>query len=197
MSDLADIIDLADGDERSVSRTAQLHASPIIAFKGRDQIRCPQQLYFLRFWERGCSRTSLPSIEILDLDSLRHVADKLMLCRVLREHGDLRFLIRYHGSQFEKAHGRKCVGRFVDEAVAPSLRKQALSMYHHVATSSEPLFCATALREGYGPIVNYERLLIPFTKSGPMVEYICCIITMVTEENGFDFNIAIKGRPVE
>ena len=69
-------------------------------------------------------------------------------------------------------------------------------MYRQVAANGEPYFSATALREGDGPVVNYERLLLPFTKTGSLVEYICCIITMVTEANGFSFDIAIKGSPL-
>jgi hypothetical protein len=138
----------------------------------------------------------LPSINLLDTEYLARILDKLMLCQVIREDGDIRFLIKFHGQQFEKAHGRRCIGRLVEDAVAPSLREKALIMYRQVAASGKPYFSSTPMREGDGPIVNYERLLLPFTKSGSMVEYICCIITMVTEENGFNFDVAMKGRPI-
>jgi hypothetical protein len=165
-------------------------------FEKRSHIKCPQQISFLKFWERSRGEASLPHIKVLKVEDLSRIADKLMLCHVVREDESLRFLIKFHGKQFELAHGRNCVARYVDEAVAPSLREKARSMYHRVAMSREPMFSSTPIREGNGPIVNYERLLLPFAKTGPLVEYICCIITMITEENGFNFDIAIKGRPI-
>lgn len=162
----------------------------------RHEIRCPQQISFLKFWERSRGENSVPSIAALDTESLKRIADKLMLCHVRHEGEALRFLIRFQGKQFEKAHGTNCVGRFVDETVPPALREKALAMYRRTALSREPAFSSTPLREGDGPIVYYERLLLPFTKIGLAVEYVCCLITMYTEENGFNFDIALKGRPI-
>lgn len=163
----------------------------------RNNIKCPQQIAFLKFWEHSRGQNPLPSIAALDNENLRRVADKLMLCRVHHEGEALRFLIKFHGKQFEKAYGRNCVGQFVDEAVAPALREKALAMFRQAVMSREPVFSSTPLREGDGPIVHYERLLLPFTKTGLTVEYICCLITMHSEENGFNFDIALKGLPID
>lgn len=168
----------------------------IVSPSARNEIRCPQQISFLKFWQRSRGQNSLPSIAVLDTDNLKRVADKLMLCKVRHEAEALRFLIKFHGKQFELVHGRSCVGRFVDEIVAPALRDKALAMYRQAAMSREPAFSSTPLREGDGPIVHYERLLLPFTKTGLTVNYICCLITMCSEENGFNFDIALKGRPI-
>ena len=165
-------------------------------FEGCSQIRCSQQISFLKLWERSRSETSLPCISILDAEFLAPIVDKLMLCQVIREGGDLRFLIKFHGQQFEKVHGHSCVGKYVDETAAPLLRKKALTKYRRVVESGKPNFSSTPIRAGDGPIVNYERLLLPFARSGTMIEYICCVVTMVTEANGFNFDVAIKGRPV-
>jgi PAS fold len=135
----------------------------------------------------------MPSIDILDVDNLKRIAEKLMLCHVIKKDNDLRFLIKSNGKQFELAHGKRCVGRFVDETIAPSLREKAISMYRRVVATREPFFSSTPMREGDGPIVYYERLLLPFTKTGLAVEYICCVIKMISEENGVNFDIAVKG----
>lgn len=167
-----------------------------ISFNGRNSILCPQQNAFLNSWERIRDAACLPSIAGLEEATLRQVAEKLMLCQVQREGDDLRFLIKFHGRQFQKVHGRKVVGEFVDETVPPSLRQSALAAYRQVAITGEPNFSSTLLREDDGAIVNYERLLLPFTRTGSIVEYICCVVTMVTEANGFNFDIAFRGRPV-
>ncbi len=91
-------------------------------------------------------------------------------------------------------HGAALVGRFVDETAPPAFRADALSRYREVAQTGQPNFGAMLLREGIGPLVSYERLLLPFTASGSTVDYICCIVTMVTQDNGFSLDIALKGQ---
>ena len=164
------------------------------SFNGHRKVRCPQQLSFLKFWERRRANTWMPALQVLADSDLRRVAKKLMLCEVVRDGDDLRFLIKLHGRQFERVQGEPLVGRFVDETPPPAFRADALSRYREVAMTGEPNFGSVLLREQDGPVVTYERLLLPFTTTGATVDYICCLVTMVSENNGFNVAIAIRGQ---
>lgn len=53
------------------------------------------------------------------------------------------------------------------------------------------------VRKDDGPIIRYERLLLPFTCAGQCVEGIVGIITLFSEENGFDAGDVWSARIVE
>lgn len=154
-----------------------------IDFEGRDAIRCVQQLGMLKLWERLKGDGALPrtaSIQDHDIERLR---DKLMLLDVEWHEGEPRYLIRSQGTDFHRMHNRSCVGLFLNDVMAPAVRERGLRTYREVIERQLPAFNATPVRGMNDAVVNYERLLLPFTRSGQGVEQIYCVITLFTEDN--------------
>ena len=88
------------------------------------------------------------------------------------------------------------VGKFLDEVLPEALRDQALQFHEQVVVSRRPSFSFSTLRKGDGPLIRYERLLLPFTRNGRDVERIIGAITLFTEENGFDSDDVLTGKLV-
>jgi hypothetical protein len=53
------------------------------------------------------------------------------------------------------------------------------------------------MRKDDGPLIRYERLLLPFSCGGPYVERIVGVITLFSEENGFHASDVTSGQIIE
>ena len=151
-------------------------------------MRCVQQKGLLKLWERLCGTDQIPQFSSLPLDDFKRSIDKIMLCDVEHTKDGLRFRIAYHGDQFERMHNSKCVGKYLDGVIAPAVRTQALKSYAEVTIKRQPAFSVSDVRKDDGPIIRYERLLLPFSRKGPFVQRIVCMVTLFSEENGFAFS---------
>lgn len=158
-------------------------------FEGRGQIRCVQQLGMVRLWERLKGAAELPDIAAVNGPDLERLRDKLMLLDVVWDNGEPRYLIRFHGVNFEKVNQRNCVGRFLDETIPAPVRESGLRTYRDVLDRRLPVFNATMVRESAGEAVSYERLLLPFTATGQGVERIFTVVTLFAEDNSSPFEI--------
>lgn len=171
------------------------HQNPL-DFEGRGHIRCVQQLGMVKLWERLKGAAELPAASSVDGHDLERLRDKLMLLDVVWEDDQPRYLIRFHGVNFEKVNLRNCVGRFLDETIPPPVRESGLRTYRDVLDRRCPVFNATLVREPSGEAVSYERLLLPFTANGQGVERIFTIVTLFAEDNGSPFEIMrAAGQP--
>jgi hypothetical protein len=50
-----------------------------------------------------------------------------------------------------------------------------------------PAFNSTSVQDEQGATVQYERLLLPFTRTGEQVDQIYSIVTLFTEDNQSPF----------
>lgn len=160
-----------------------------LSFEGLGQIRCVQQLGMVRLWERLKGAAELPDISAVNGSDLERLRDKLMLLDVVWDSGEPRYLIRFHGVNFEKVNLRNCVGRFLDETIPPPVRESGLRTYRDVLDRGCPIFNVTLVRESAGEAVSYERLLLPFTATGKGVERIFAVVTLFAEDNSSPFEI--------
>ncbi len=158
-------------------------------FEGRSNIRCVQQLGMVKLWERWKGAAGLPSVSSVQGQDLERLRDKLLVLDVVWENGQPRYLIRFHGINFERINQRNCIGLFLDQAMPPPVRKQALQTYRDVLDRHRPAFGVTIVRSPSGETVSYERLLLPFTVTGQDVEQIFTVITLFAEDNSSPFDI--------
>ena len=76
--------------------------------------------------------------------------------------------------------------------MAPAAGQRRLKTYREVVSSKRPAFTSTPVRCANSAVVDYERLLLPFTRSGQDVERIYCVVTLFAEDNLSPF-AAISG----
>jgi hypothetical protein len=160
-------------------------------------MQCVQQISLLKLWERLRGKRELPQFEALTADEVSNAIDKLSFSEVVRTVDDCRFRIIRNGAQFDRMYPEKRVGRFLDEVLPQAFKDQALSVHKKVVVSRQPSFSFSVLRKDDGPLIRYERLLLPFTCKGDEVERIVSAITLFTEENGFDLNDVLTGKLVD
>jgi hypothetical protein len=91
---------------------------------------------------------------------------------------------------------KSVLARFLDEVLPQAFRDHALLLHKQVVVSRRPSFSFSMLRKADGPLIRYERLLLPFTCHGANVERIVGAITLFSEENGFDSNDVLTGKLV-
>jgi hypothetical protein len=66
-----------------------------------------------------------------------------------------------------------------------------------VVVGHQPSFSFSVLKKCDGPLIRYERLLLPFACKGTEVERIVAVITLFSEDNGFDASDVATGKLVE
>jgi len=159
-------------------------------------MRCVQQISLLKLWEQLRGKRELPQFEALAPDDISRSIDKLSFSEVVQTEFGYRFRIIQNGAQFDRMYPERRVGKFLDEVLPEALRDQALQFHEQVVVSRRPSFSFSTLRKGDGPLIRYERLLLPFTCNGRDVERIIGAITLFTEENGFDSDDVLTGKLV-
>lgn len=163
-------------------------------FEGRDSIRCVQQLGMVKLWEHLKGAAELPDATAVRGYDLERIRDKLMLLDVVWRDAEPGYLIRYQGADFDRMHNRNCVGLFLNEVMAPAVRERGLRVYRSVVDRRIPAFSSTPIRNEDGVLVQYERLLLPFTATGQGVDHIHCVITLFGEDNRSPFEIMRAAR---
>jgi hypothetical protein len=150
-------------------------------------IRCVQQLGFLKLWQLRYEAGQIPQLKSFPLDDLSRSIDKIMFCTVEQGEAGFRFRIVHEGPQFVRMHQASCVGRYLDEAIVPAVREKGLKCYEDVVATRRPSFSRSIVQKKEGPEIYYERLLLPFSRKGPFVYGIACMVSLFTEANGFNF----------
>jgi hypothetical protein len=64
-------------------------------------------------------------------------------------------------------YSERRVGQFLDESLSPAIMNQALERYRQVVAGRQPFFSFSIVRKDDGPIIRYERLLLPYYCYGP------------------------------
>lgn len=156
-------------------------------FFGRDRIRCVQQIGMLKLWERSKRGAVLPHVSSVHDEDLARLREKVMLLDVEWQDEAPRYLIRYQGSDIDRMHDRNCVGLYLNDVMDPSIRERGLKSYRRVVDQRIPAFNSTLVQDEKGATVQYERLLLPFTRGGEQVDQIYSIVTLFTEDNQSPF----------
>jgi hypothetical protein len=161
-------------------------------------MRCIEQIALLKLWERLRGKRELPQFEALVPDDVSRAIDKLSFSEVVQTEDGLRFRIIRNGAQFDRIYPQRRVGKFLDEVLPQAFKDQALLFHQEVVATRQPSFSFSMLRREHGPLVRYERLLLPFAFDGDeAVERIVGAITLFTEDNRFDAKDILTGRVVD
>jgi hypothetical protein len=160
-------------------------------------MRCVQQVAFLRLWERLRGSQQLPHFSALTADDVERSNEMLSLVEVVATDTGPRFRVIRNGLQFNRMYTESRSGQFLDDYLPPHIRSQALESHRHVVEKREPCFSLSNVRNNEGPIIRYERLVLPFTLNGPDVERVATVITIFSEENGFDLRDVMNGQIID
>lgn len=152
---------------------------------GPEVVKAVNQRWLLKQWDLLREGTRLPRWRYLPVEDLKPIQDTLMVCDVVPDDADQRFLIKYLGAQIAKAYGGDFRGRHLDEALPDIWRENALKTYRKTIDGGLPVYNAVDIRHRDGCLVHMERLLLPFSSDGRTADRILASIETVSLEGRF------------
>lgn len=161
-----------------------------------DAIRAINQRWLLKFWMRHRGMARVPCWQAVKPDDLASLADHLSFLDVIGDRPP-RFLIRYHGHLIAQASGATdCRGRYLDEVIPAARRDDALAPYAQAVRSGAPAYTIQDLTDPAGRPIQFERLLLPFSRDGETVDRILAAYEFVSVDGAFDPRGLLSGTAV-
>lgn len=151
----------------------------------------PTQRCLWDHWHAVRAGRKVPRIADIALASLGPAADFVLL--VEREAQRFRYI--YVGAAIRRIYGYPMEGLFLDLALPPNRRAQAIERYALVCESGRPLLTRNAYE--ISPRLGFvvERLFLPLTRSGSGVDSVICAQVMQKAVEGATLGPATESRP--
>lgn len=140
-----------------------------------------RQLYDL--WGKLRGTGDLPLLAKMPVDVLRNWLPNLAIIAVQR---DQDYVYRYYGQTFVEAFGTDMTGLNLDSLPA-SQRNILEHEYEYVCERHKPTWRVYS-GEFFGEIMTYERLILPFTKTGTGVNTLMIAAYEVKNDGLFDIH---------
>jgi len=152
-----------------------------------DVVRAINQRWLLTFWNRHRGAHAVPQWQEIEAENLSRMADSLSFLDVIRDEGELRFQIRFHGATIGLIYGAtNCIGKFLHASQPETARREALAPYRHVVENRRPVYVVHDVTDRAGRVVHSERLLLPFSPDGQTVDRILASFEFVSPDGAFE-----------
>jgi hypothetical protein len=162
-----------------------------------DVIRAISQRWLLNFWCRHLGALRVPQWQAVEAEDLTRMADSLSFLDVARSRGDVRFMIRFHGATIGRVYGSgDCRGKFLDEIVQRDSCASGLAPYHRAAETGRPVYTIEDMSDRQSRLVHNERLLLPFSRDGVIVDRILAAFEFICPDGAFDSHELMKAQIV-
>jgi hypothetical protein len=149
------------------------------------------QRWLLKCWthlrrKRRVPGWTVPSWADLPLDDLSPQLDTVMFLDVVENGAEPRFHIRFLGKRVALSYGADFSGRFLDEALPPAWRDNAMIAYRKAVAARLPIYNAVETQDRDGTRVRRERLLLPFTANGGTADRVLASIETISLNGRFE-----------
>jgi hypothetical protein len=151
-----------------------------------DAVRSVCQRWLLKCWTHMRGRQAVPAWQQLPLEDLARQLDTLMFLDVIGNGAEPRFRIRFLGKRVALSYGGDFTGRFLDEAIPPAWRENAMITYRKTVTAQRPVYNAVDTRDRNGTRVRLERLMLPFTANSGAVDRVLASIETISFNGRFE-----------
>jgi hypothetical protein len=132
-------------------------------------VKSLRQSQLLEAWLRQCREGhGVPALANFSALRAYREQNELTVYHVVRDAGEVRFLVVKEGASFKALFGTSSKGRFLDEAMSPKAWQTARVTLNECVHQALPIYSAFAIQANDGERAIYERLLLPFG-SGPEV----------------------------
>jgi hypothetical protein len=148
----------------------------------------------LNTWLRLYAREQLmPRIEEYQPARLTEELPDLVYYTVETAQLPPRLTIQSDGSRMSSAYGNTGKGRYLDEYLGPRLIPIVMPVYYECIARALPVYTISNIDDIYGRIVDYERLLLPFSEGGDVTHVIASLKT-ISEDGGFEIRNLMRGN---
>ena len=152
-----------------------------------DSVRAINQRWLLKFWKNHLGMNRIPRWQAVKTDELIRISSSLSFLDVNGDGASARFQIRYYGDLIAKAYGLSDFrGKFLDEIVSEHRRAAALAPYQQALACGCPIYTIHDLTDRNGRLVHFERLLLPFSSDGGVIERILTSYEFVAPDGAYE-----------
>jgi hypothetical protein len=151
-----------------------------------DVVRSVSQRWLLKYWTRLRGFKPMPLWKDVPVEELTPQLDTLMFLDVVANGAGPRFLIRFLGQRIAQSYGADFCGRFLDEAIPPAWRDNAMQTYCQAVARRLPVYNVVDTGDSVGKVVHMERLLLPFTSNGARADRLLASIETLSLDGRFE-----------
>ena len=145
---------------------------------------------WLRLYARG---RLMPRIEEYQPARLTEELPDLVYYTVETAQLPPRLTIQSDGTRMASAYGNTGKGRYIDEYLGPRLIPIVMPVYYECIARALPVYTISNIDDIYGRIVDYERLLLPFSEGGD-VTHVIASLKAISEDGGFEIRNLMRGN---
>jgi hypothetical protein len=157
-------------------------------------VKSIKQRDMLNTWLRLYAREQLmPRIEEYQPARLTEELPDLVYYTVETAQLPPRLTIQSDGSRMSSAYGNTGKGRYLDEYLGPRLIPIVMPVYYECIARALPVYTISNIDDIYGRIVDYERLLLPFSEGGDVTHVIASLKT-ICDDGGFEIRNLMRGN---
>jgi hypothetical protein len=158
-----------------------------------DVVHAINQRWLLKFWKRHLGERRVPQWQAVEAEDLSRISENLSFLDVIGGNGTARFQIRFHGATIARVYGASdCGGRFLDDVIPVPRHASGLAPYHRALETGCPVYTIHDITDRNGLLIHFERLLLPFARSGDSVDRILASFEFVCADGAFDRNELMK-----
>ena len=157
-------------------------------------VKSIKQRDLLNTWLRLYAREQLmPHIEEYQPARLTEELPDLVYYTVETAQLPPRLTIQSDGTRMSSAYGNTGKGRYLDEYLGPRLIPIVMPVYYECIARALPVYTISNIDDIYGRIVDYERLLLPFSEGGD-VTHVIASLKAISEDGGFEIRNLMRGN---
>jgi hypothetical protein len=104
-----------------------------------------------------------------------------------------RVIIESDGTRMSLAYGHTGRGRYLDEYLGAQLAPIVMPIYFRCIERALPVYTVSQVDDASGRIVNYERLLLPFSDSEGVTHIIASLKT-ISDDGGFEIRNLMRAN---
>ena len=157
-------------------------------------VKSIKQRDLLNTWLRLYARAqSLPRIADYQPGRLDDELPDLVFYSVDRTTTPPRLTIESDGTRMSRAYGHTGKGKLLEDYVGQRLAPFVMPVYYQCLDRKLPVYTISTIDDIYGRIVNYERLLMPFSDGGDVTHVLASLKT-ISEDGGFEIKNLMRGN---
>ena len=104
-----------------------------------------------------------------------------------------RVIINSDGTRMSMAYGHTGRGRYLDEYLGAQLAPIVMPIYFRCIDRALPVYTVSQVDDASGRIVNYERLLLPFSDIEGVTQIIASLKT-ISDDGGFEIRNLMRAN---
>ncbi len=157
-------------------------------------VKSIKQRDLLNTWLRLYSRTqALPRRSDYHPERIEDELPDLVFYTVDTAPAPPRLTIESDGTRMSDAYGHTGKGKLLDEYLGPRLAPYVMPVYYECIARKLPVYTIATIDDAYGRLVNYERLLMPFSDGGDITHIIASLKT-ISEDGGFEIRNLMRSN---